>query len=85
MLCNKMDTTRKSSVALTFLLAFFIIASDMCMESEARGPIVHVHCSRDDDCKYRPCRAKCGCVCSNSYCTCVFSFMDNVLTHAPTN
>lgn len=27
MLCNKMDTTRKSSVALTFLLAFFIIAS----------------------------------------------------------
>ncbi|RDX79433.1 hypothetical protein CR513_40143, partial [Mucuna pruriens] len=83
--CNKMDTKRKSSVTLAFLLAFFIIASDMCMEAEARGPIVHIHCSTNDECSYRPC-IKCGCKCFNTYCYCPApSFPDNIHTRAPPN
>jgi len=58
----------------------------MCMKSEARGPIVHLHCSSDADCQYRPCADKCGCICIDSLCQCSKpSFLDNVHTHPPTN
>ncbi|ESW20822.1 hypothetical protein PHAVU_005G017400 [Phaseolus vulgaris] len=81
-----MDTRKPTVTLLTFLLAFFIIASDMCMKSEARGPIVHLHCSSDADCQYRPCADKCGCICIDSLCQCSKpSFLDNVHTHPPTN
>ncbi|KAK7334593.1 hypothetical protein VNO80_26353 [Phaseolus coccineus] len=81
-----MDTTKKSSVALlAFSLVFFIIASDMCMKCEARGPIVHIHCAKDEDCVYRPC-AKCGCKCIKTYCECPRpNFSESIYTHAPTN
>jgi len=58
----------------------------MSMKSEARGPIVHLHCSRDSDCDHRPC-ASCGCKCRNTYCVCQSKpdFSENISTHAPTN
>nr|KYP34630.1 hypothetical protein KK1_044400 [Cajanus cajan] len=82
-----MDTTRKSVVPLALLLTFFIIASDMCLKLEARGPIVHLHCSSDESCQLRPCAAACGCKCIDTFCQCTRPyFNDNTHhTHAPPN
>ncbi|KAL5170106.1 hypothetical protein HKD37_11G031869 [Glycine soja] len=62
MLYDRMDSTRKSSLTLVFLLAFFIIASDMGMKSEAQiSPLAR--CSKDSDCKrYCPTCYQCNCV-----------------------
>ncbi|KAK7322596.1 hypothetical protein VNO77_25984 [Canavalia gladiata] len=83
-----MENTRKSIVALTFLLAFFIIGSDMCKKSEARGPIVHyVPCSTNSDCTSNSCIIRdCDCQCVNKLCQCIFhSFPQNSRSYAPSN
>ncbi|KAK7334591.1 hypothetical protein VNO80_26351 [Phaseolus coccineus] len=62
MLYTRMETSRKSSLTLSFLLAFFIISSDMIMNSEAAEyPLGR--CNKDPDCKqYCPKCVSCNCV-----------------------
>ncbi|KAK7322585.1 hypothetical protein VNO77_25973 [Canavalia gladiata] len=53
---GKMEAPRRSVLSLIFVLAFLLIGSDMCMKSEARGPIVHFkRCSHDRDCSPTSC------------------------------
>ncbi|KAH1253896.1 hypothetical protein AAZX31_04G123100 [Glycine max] len=79
---NKMDISRNSMVKLTFLFAFFIIASDMCMKLEARGPIAHWNCDNDSQCQFTC--PTCGCRCINTWCQCPTPpFTDNIHIQAP--
>ncbi|KAG4387241.1 hypothetical protein GLYMA_11G159100v4 [Glycine max] len=83
MLYDRMDSTRKSSLTLVFLLAFFIIASDMGMKSEAQiSPLAR--CSKDSDCKrYCPTCYQCNCV--RRVCLCENSppLANNIHSQAP--
>ncbi|KAK8469196.1 hypothetical protein PHAVU_005G017700, partial [Phaseolus vulgaris] len=57
-----METSRKSSLMLTFLLAFFMISSDMIMNSEATRHAVG-RCNRYPECeKFCPKCVSCNCV-----------------------
>ncbi|KAK7322583.1 hypothetical protein VNO77_25971 [Canavalia gladiata] len=62
-----MSTLRSSAVKVA-LFIFFIIASDMRMKSEARGPIERWHCSNDSECQYNC--PTCGCRCIQTWCRC---------------
>ncbi|ESW20824.1 hypothetical protein PHAVU_005G017600 [Phaseolus vulgaris] len=69
MLYTKMETSRKSSLMLAFLLAFFIISSDMIMNSEAARHAIG-RCNSDTECE-KHCPKKCGsCSCVRRICFC---------------
>ncbi|KAK7322580.1 hypothetical protein VNO77_25968 [Canavalia gladiata] len=76
---DKMDTTRKSVATLTFLLAFFIISSDMCKKLEAGEPVVRIHtCNTDLDCSWKVCLHDCWiCKCINKFCQCPRTLTDH--------
>ncbi|KAG5034935.1 hypothetical protein AAZX31_04G123000 [Glycine max] len=79
-----MNALRNSFVKLAFLLAFFIIASDLCMKLEARGPIVRLHCTNDSQCQYSC--PTCGCRCVNTWCQCPKQpFVEDIRFQAPPN
>ncbi|KAI5435004.1 hypothetical protein KIW84_021728, partial [Lathyrus oleraceus] len=70
-----METAKKYSLAMVFLLAFFIIASDMATESQAKGVSEDIlqDCVNDADCvrKHWPCPSGTIPVCLQRSCTCV--------------
>ncbi|KAK7322590.1 hypothetical protein VNO77_25978 [Canavalia gladiata] len=74
-----MECTRNSSVKLAFFLAFFIIASDMCVKSEAENShLTSGHCTKDSDC-HRFCPTCRSCNCLKGICICENSnFADNI-------
>nr|KYP40158.1 hypothetical protein KK1_038527 [Cajanus cajan] len=54
------------------------------MEMEARGPVVHWHCSNDSECQYNC--PSCGCKCIDTWCRCTNPpLTNNVRIQAPTN
>ncbi|AES99588.1 hypothetical protein MTR_5g082560 [Medicago truncatula] len=46
-----MNTRNSTTLTLAFLFAFFIVASDLCMKSEAQHPIVSWPCVSPKPCK----------------------------------
>ncbi|KAF1884607.1 hypothetical protein Lal_00028488 [Lupinus albus] len=78
-----MDFRMSSTLKLTILLVFFIIASDMCMKSDAReGGVVTLPCQNDQQCKSYPRCNQCGCKCIvGTGCRCSTSSLnDNIHT-----
>ncbi|ESW20826.1 hypothetical protein PHAVU_005G017800 [Phaseolus vulgaris] len=65
-----METSRKSSLTLAFLLAFFIISSDIIVNSEAESRVFPLgRCTKDSDCKqYCPKCVSCNCVSNTCFC-----------------
>nr|XP_012575539.2 uncharacterized protein LOC105853063 [Cicer arietinum] len=71
-----MEIVRNSSMAMAFLLAFFIISSDIHMESHARGVSEERYgfCGTNDDCQRNyHCPPGLVAVCVANECTCVHS------------
>jgi len=52
---------------IKYLFVLFIVA-DLCMKSEARGPVQRWHCSNDSECQFFC--PTCGCKCINTWCQC---------------
>ncbi|CAJ1958793.1 unnamed protein product [Sphenostylis stenocarpa] len=68
-----MNSSRYSLFRVTILLAFFIIASDLCMmKTEARGPIYRMPCDSDKECQIGCHNPNCGCAsqCIEHVCQC---------------
>ncbi|BAT92748.1 hypothetical protein VIGAN_07156900, partial [Vigna angularis var. angularis] len=61
-------TLKNPAIKFAVLLAFLVISSDLCMKSEARGPVERWHCSNDSQCQFS-CKG-CGCKCINTWCQC---------------
>ncbi|KAG4974596.1 hypothetical protein JHK87_031417 [Glycine soja] len=84
-----MDSSRHSVVIVAFLLAFSIMASDICIKSEARGPIYKSHCDKDFECRVGCHNIMCGCraVCIDHVCQCPhpISTNNNIPGVAPPN
>ncbi|AES75393.1 late nodulin protein [Medicago truncatula] len=68
-----MDTARKYSLIMTFLLAFFIITSDMHTKTQARGVTVeNIRCKSDRDCVGRmTCNPDRDVKCIGKQCECI--------------
>ncbi|CAJ1958795.1 unnamed protein product [Sphenostylis stenocarpa] len=80
-----MEGWKKSAMKLAVLLAFMVISSEMWMKSEARGPVVRLHCTNDSQCQYNC--PNCGCKCINTWCRCpIQPFTHNIpLQEQPPN
>ncbi|RDX80039.1 hypothetical protein CR513_39467, partial [Mucuna pruriens] len=83
-----MESPKYSIGKLAFLLAFIVIASNMCMKSEARGPIMRIFCKTDEDCQLG-CRGRtaCGCAakCINLICSCPPASANSFINPPPAN
>ncbi|BAT92767.1 hypothetical protein LR48_Vigan05g107800 [Vigna angularis] len=68
-----MGSSRCFIVNMTFLLALFIMTSDLCtMKTEARGIIYRTPCDNDKECQIGCHNQNCGCVavCIQHVCQC---------------
>ncbi|ESW22519.1 hypothetical protein PHAVU_005G159700 [Phaseolus vulgaris] len=64
-----MEISRKSSLMLAFLLAFFIISSDMIMNSEATRHAIG-SCNRNPQVCNEICSKCFSCICEEHTCYC---------------
>ncbi|CAL0333231.1 unnamed protein product [Lupinus luteus] len=79
----RMDFRRSSTLKLTILLVFFIIASDMCKKSDAKGPVITLPCQNDQQCRSFPRCNECGCKCIVGIgCQCSTSLNNNIHTQS---
>ncbi|WVZ00263.1 hypothetical protein V8G54_026332 [Vigna mungo] len=68
-----MESSRCFIVSITFLVALFIMTSDLCMmKTEARGIIYRLPCDNDKQCQVGCHNPNCGCaaVCIEHVCQC---------------
>ncbi|QCE11745.1 hypothetical protein DEO72_LG10g2981 [Vigna unguiculata] len=78
-----MATPQKSAVRFVFIMLFIMIASDVCMKSEARN-VVSLRCSNEENCELLC--PDCNCKCIDTWCFCPgvpLPFTNNNFTPTP--